>query len=488
MLINKVKIHDKFSFEIKLNYNLDNLNKTALYKINTFIFIPESLDINRNTYEKQDFYNSLKTYIRLKTPVYLMRNIVSENDSPYSKLKQSFVNVINQFSEKSLENYEYYIRMFCSISKSSIRDSVTHIRKSDIDDRNMFLIKNFISEVSMIVKKYRNLENIINVSTLSHKNFLIYKFGDEYLSNIVEIYLYKFLEIIRKKKLDNFLEIKHEILNLIKEDIAYRKEKGYVTIPNENSNNEELLYRRSILKKYIDNKLFLNTRYSKEGNIAEQLVFSIAAGFAMVFATMIAFISKIKFGDLSTQFFFILIVSYMLKDRIKELSRMYFNIKIRNMFFDHKTKIYNDKKKVIGISKESLDFIKESKISSEIKTIRNKNNSTEIENESVKENILLYRKHVEILPKKLRKAYHNFDFGGINDISRFNIEKFLQKMDNPYKKLFVTQNDEFIKIKGNRVYHLNMVIQYVMSNEVFYKRFRIVLNRSGIKRIEKVSF
>lgn len=89
MILDKVKIHDKYSFEIKCNYPLIKNQKATFYRINTFLFLPNSLDINRVTYKKKDFYNDLKTYIRLKKPVYLMRNLINGIDSPYSKLRSS---------------------------------------------------------------------------------------------------------------------------------------------------------------------------------------------------------------------------------------------------------------------------------------------------------------------------------------------------------------------------------------------------------------
>jgi hypothetical protein len=45
---------------------------------------------------------------------------------------------------------------------------------------------------------------------------------------------------------------------------------------------------------------------------------------------------------------------------------------------------------------------------------------------------------------------------------------------------------DYRKIYGERVYHMNMIIKYSMKNIALYKRFRIVLNQDGIKRIENV--
>ncbi|HDS09727.1 MAG TPA: hypothetical protein ENN73_05810 [Firmicutes bacterium] len=71
---------------------------------------------------------------------------------------------------------------------------------------------------------------------------------------------------------------------------------------------------------------------------------------------------------------------------------------------------------------------------------------------------------------------------------RFNIMRYLNKMDNPEKSVHVFENGEFKKIYGERVYHLNLILKYSSTINERYKRFRIIMNRNGIKRIERVEF
>ena len=84
--------------------------------------------------------------------------------------------------------------------------------------------------------------------------------------------------------------------------------------------------------------------------------------------------------------------------------------------------------------------------------------------------------------------YHDYQVESINDIMRFNVLKFLSKMDNPKKSVYVSDGQTYQKIPGRRVYHVNMILKYFMKKNVFYKRFRIVLSRNGIRRIEEVLF
>jgi hypothetical protein len=101
--------------------------------------------------------------------------------------------------------------------------------------------------------------------------------------------------------------------------------------------------------------------------------------------------------------------------------------------------------------------------------------------------VLRYRKRIKLSSRAIAAAYRDIDTDGINDIMRFNIAEFTRRMGNPKKELFVMGDDDYHRVKAERVYHLNMVLRYGGDDGVRYKRLRIVLNRRRIKRIETVS-
>ena len=82
MIDELVKIHDKFSVEIKLRFQARKKLPVSDFTVNTWIFIPSGLDINRHTYSKENFYRDIRSNIRLITPVFLLRDIASSESSP----------------------------------------------------------------------------------------------------------------------------------------------------------------------------------------------------------------------------------------------------------------------------------------------------------------------------------------------------------------------------------------------------------------------
>jgi len=489
MIEETIKIHDKYQFEVKLNYKLEQNKKYTDYTIDTYIFIPDSLDINSNTYKKTDFYNNIQSYIRFKTPTVLLQNIANGTNSPLEILKNKFEEIVKENNKDKLLNYEHQIQMFCSILKSSIRDYVYFITEKKVLEDIKHLLNNYIDNLKDVSLKYRQLRTIITVPTISDKEFIKYCFGDEYISLTTEFYSYELYEYIEKSSLfdDEFKKFyQKKLIEIVQFETNYRKQHNYTSIKEKNSDNEEFTYRKSVLKKYIASILYLNTRIKEEGKFIEQLLYSIAAGVAMIFATGAAFLSQQTYGNLTYPFFVALVVSYMFKDRIKELMRIYFNSKIHKNLFDHKTNIYSENKNKLGISKERVTFLKKNHLSPSIIKVRNIDHITELDNRSGSEDVIFYRKYIKIHSNEFKKYYNNFPMEGINDIIRFSITDFLKRMDNPEVLLHYYEDENYKRIVADKVYHVNMIIKYKLENEESFKRFRIVLNRNGIKRIEKI--
>jgi hypothetical protein len=485
MIEESVKIHDKFSVEIKLGFIARKKQKVSQFAVNTWLFIPNSLDINPLTYEKKDFYRDLKSNIRLITPIYLLRDIASGNNSPFVLLEESFKNLASNPSRTNAADYEYHIKMFLSILKSALRNHIAHIVSNSIDNDKIYLLNEFADSLEQIIDRYRNLRRTINASTISKELFNFYLFGDEFMSNIVEQHTFKLLKSIENNLHESVNSAKERIKNIIRKEIEYKKEMGYPIVDEkDNSKNRELIFRLGLLKKFAENELFLTTNKKRDGIFVEQVYYSLAAGISMIFATAIAFSIQLKYGNFTIPLFAALVVSYMLKDRIKELSRYYFAHKLGKRYFDHKTKI-NLKDKSIGWSKEAMDFISDDKVPSEVLKIRNRSAILEANNRSFSEKIILYRKLVTIFRSQL-DSDTQYITTGINDIIRFNISGYVTKMDDPDFPLFVSDsNDTISVVKGERPYYLNLVIQLKHENQTSYKRYRLVLNRNGILDIEK---
>ncbi|MBK9290220.1 MAG: hypothetical protein IPM52_01085 [Bacteroidetes bacterium] len=482
MIEENLKKHNDFSFEMKFSFIARRRQAVSDFAVNIWFFVPNSLDINHNTYDKKDFYRDLKSNIRLITPVYLLKDMVAGNNAPIEKLSRSMQALASEPTRTHTAAYEHQIKMFLSIFKSALRNESLHVAQKAGDEANHYLLFNLTENVARILHAYRQLAPIINTPTVRPDVANYYAFGDEFLSNITEYHCFRLLR--SSQDIRNNPKLRKPLLSLIDSEQAYRKAKGW-PIPQKNSpdKNRQLVHRLALLKKYAENVLFLSAHKKRDGVLKEQLYYSLAAGVSMIFATAVAFSFQAKYGNLTMPFFVALVVSYMLKDRIKELGRFYFAHKLGRSYFDLKTRI-SLKNTRIGWSKEAMDFVEEDRTPAEVRKMRRRSPILEANNRNNNEKIILYRKLVRINRNNLNQI-SDYNLLGINDIVRFNLFNLTMKMDNPVVPLFVRDDkNSYDLVKGEKIYYLNIIMQLRYEGEIRYKRYRISMNRKGIRDIE----
>ncbi len=479
------KIHDSFTVEFKFGFNCykQDIN---IFNVNTWIFTPYSLDINSQTYHKSHFYRDLRSNIRLITPIHSLSKLKDNSCEPVTLLNYALKLAIENPSIKNLDHFEYNLKMFCAIYKSSLRNDTLKIKFSPNENKEI-LIEKLIIDCKNILFVFRSLYNKMDtIPTLEIKEKLInyIQFGDEFISNVTQKQLFRITNNLNINRILPHLYFR--IVDLIQEEIKYRETRGFEVATEDNiKENRDLVFKSGSLKKYVESELFLNVSKKRDAVFMEQLYFSIAAGISMLFATTIAFTFQTKFGNLTIPLFIALIFSYMLKDRIKDLSRFYFAHRLKSKYFDNRTDISINKIK-IGWMKEAFDFINSDKVPKRITKIRDRTPILEANNRYAQETTILYRKQYQI-DRAIMDLNSEYRVSGINEILRFNLWSYMKKMDDPYVPLYILDKENRYKeIKGAKIYYLNFIMQLKHNNTTNYKRFRVIFNRNGIKEIEEL--
>lgn len=481
------RIHDKHSIEFKTSFVTRRKLKENDFSAFMWFFVPYSLDINKETYPKGQFYQDIKSNIRLITPKFLLRDIVSGDAVPLERLTSAFSSLASTPTRTATREYEYQIKMFAAITHSAARDACNFIihGKHNDEDR-VALCNSYVVDYTSVLKKYRESRSIINQPTLSDEMMSFYRYGDEYMSNMLLYYGTMILDYLLKcnnKRLNHAVEVLQQGLTA---ENSYRESRGYANLKvGDPKGNRDVVYRHRVLKKYIDSDLFLDVPKKKDGKFVEQLYLGIAAGLAMMFATVVSFHFQQKYGNFTLPFFVVLVISYMIKDRIKELSRYYFAHRIGSKFFDNKAEILIKDEK-IGTIKEGMDFISSSKLPADVKRVRYTHRLMEAENRVSDEKILLYRMAVHINREKLN-GMTPYETVGINDIIRFNVDTLLRKMDNPQEARRVMNSDGTVStVMCDKLYYINIVLQFSFEDKTSLRRYRVAINRDGIESISEV--
>ncbi|MBI3039648.1 hypothetical protein HYY75_11500, partial [bacterium] len=435
MIRDSIKINDKYEFEIKVGYDLHEKNQKISYDIDAYFFIPTSWGINKETYSKADFYDDMQVCLRFETPSFLLDDFAHSDHEIYGFLSTAMETMIKSRTIENIQKYENQLKMFCCIFRAALSDYVSFIdTRKNLQDEEIAIPK-FFKGVKAVAQNFRAMRKIITIPTFDEKLFSLYLFADEYISLLIEKYSFEIIQSLEthQMKKRTLLEPLEE---LVRSENSYRVENKYPSVIRADESNEVFLYRGSVLKKYMRSILNLNVERQMEDKIIEHFLFAIAAGISMVVATAIAFYSQIQLGNLTFSLFVALVISYMMKDRIKELAKQFFASQLRKYLYDHKEKILYSPTQVIGVCTETVDFCNTKSVPDKIHKIRNGDHFSEIESGWVGQHIIRYKRSIELFSQKITETFHNYRVKTVNDIIKFNVSKFLAKMDDPQRILF----------------------------------------------------
>jgi len=479
------KIHDKFTLEFKVGFNTQHDGEPTKYRdyvMNTWIFVPNSLDINAAKYSKEDFYRDLKSGVRLITPSYGLYELAHDNALlPNQALSASFDKLSN--TPDDTQDLVHSIKMFCAIAKSAFRDECFTAAQEPDNAKRMELTLRFLANGTTVLERFRNLFDQLNESNTTDRTKQVLAYGDEFLSNVLEKYAYRLRDAIRLHHPEDYPSLEPRFKEVLFGERAYREQRDYLNVKvDEPKGNEDFVFRASLLKKFTESDLYLNATKRKNTFLVEQILYSLAAGAAMVVATLSSFFFQQRYGNFTLPFLIALVISYMFKDRLKDWLRLFFAKRVSNKVFDTRTD-FRVKNKYIGWSKDSVDFIDSEKILPEVIKLRSRN-ALFAEVSGKDEKVLLFRKKVQLWPSELAKA-SPYPLRGINDIMRYNLTEYTRKMDNPSFPLSGTWEDNDYKpIIGKKVYHITFIIQCVYEGVTEYKRIVVRCDRDGIVNVK----
>ena len=492
--------HDRYQVELKLDYQLDE-GKETHYRISTFIFVPRSLGITESSYPKDELYRDIKNYIRIKTPEMSLPDLIDGDTSPL-RMVQQIIERPSWYREEPLNNQVVHaLRLFGAMFKSSLREHLnlieSHIRLSpptaNVHLRLGHLVDQLIAESERIGAKYRTLYPAFNMPYVRKEVFLAHLLVDEYVSLLIEEGATELFKIIsgHYDRADQ-APYQQRLNEIVARETAHRISRGYGSVLQSGDENELYAFRSSVIKKYVSGVLHLSIDTQREGKGIEQVLLAFAAGISMVFATAVAFYFQSVYGSFTLPAFVALIVGYMFKDRIKQLGQALFAGKLQANLFDRKINIKTlDRKYKLATLREKIVFLKESEIPSELRSARRKDPFADLDNDQRGETVICHTKDIVINADLFRKAFAGLPkTSGLNDIIRYDIYRYLRKMDDPVEENLLLREGKLEVVPSQKVYHINIVSQYSsksFGNTKIYKRMRLVLSRLGIRRVEYIS-
>ncbi len=477
MIQGRVKIHDRTSFEIKLNYPLTE--QDPRFAVEAYLFLPRSLGVNATTYRKEDFYSDVQGWLRFKTPTVTLAGITLP-DGPLARLTSLAHHTAGRADDERSRDFIHALKLFTCTFRASLRDHVRMAARQKAQAEAEPLLRQFQEQVVSALAGFRSLDAILDVEGTDASVLKTLQHADEYLSLVTRV-------VLHAKSWDLDPRWAEELTILVRAERDHRRCCGYPSLPQRDGDNEEFVFRRSVLKKFFSSVLYLDTSTSRTSLVAEQVILSVAAGVAMVIATLMIWYSQSRWGAVSLPFFSALVLSYIFKDRIKDAVKIALASQTMRYLLDHRFHLLAGPGKPIGTIGEGFSFLRDRRIAPEIRAARDRSHITEIENDDLGEEVILYRKTVRLDRTAVEQLGVDMAMEGVTDITRVAVHRFLERMDDPEEPLYTVEDDGYSKAYARRVYHLQLILKVFTGAEIRLKRFRIVLDKEGLRRIEKVS-
>lgn len=504
LLENRLDIHDRKQFELKLEYQPSGTDPDAKYTIDAWFFLPGSLNIDAETYPRNDFYADLHNYIRLKTPVLSFEEVLAGAHSPLYELEQRVpLGLLGSEGEVVYDAkllacvFRGALRRFRRGVKERCAQLARGLDKADAvvlpasSAELETLARGSVAATRAVLQRYRAVcEALRKKYPLQDRTLAALRLVDEYMSlNVEQFFRRTVVEMDQMPRSGVFTELRKELMDEVVEEERYRKEQQLRSVVNPGTENEEYTHRFSILKKYCMNVLFLEVRRSSARKTWEEVLLAGAAGLSMVFATLVAFMAQERIPQASFNLFMVLVVGYMFKDRLKEAGRRLASQYIDKHFYERKTLIRDPSTHDgVGECEEKVDYGGAATVPAEVRRLRQQDDLLAVAQGEVNETVIHYQKRIELESDMLPRMAGGIA-SGVTDILRYNVDRFLRDMDDPEYSLEYVDLEDFTveKLKAVKSYPVDVALRFFVDDgahrKATFQLVRLILDRNGIRRM-----
>jgi hypothetical protein len=494
----RLEPHDSNQLELKLAYGIESAERHQRYRVETFIFVPTTLGLSAKTYPAERFYEDTAGFIRLKTPTVALASLADNSQAGvwFDPLSERLDGLLGG-AIRADGSTSRRLKLLGCIFRRSLRDEMLDVleRFDRLDEASTAEgsagdaelaedLVTFSEYASLAKERLRALGQRCESAAMDHEVREIWRSVDEFVSIVAEDAATKLVEAVDERRAAGAaggpLDVARD-----------RRARGYPSFVREGDENEVLTHRRRVLKRTVASSLYLDIVHQTPGRFLQDIIGMVAAAAAMLFAVYVTLEAQEAWPDFGAPFIAVAVVSYMIKDRIKEWAKRYLARPVRRFIPDHVMKVIDVEGNVVGECREMFQLLETSQLDRDITTLRHVDHPSAGAEAGRPETVIRYVKEVVLASEGLAAQLPGID--GLSDIIRFNLGRLRRRMDNPYEdyRLVHPEKMELITVPCARVYHVNLVLRVTSGKgknaRVETERARVVVDQRGIKRIESVA-
>ncbi|MFN8607285.1 MAG: hypothetical protein U0931_07125 [Vulcanimicrobiota bacterium] len=517
-------VHDRTQFESKFDFELTPAQHHGKnnYEVDMYLFFPKAVGVTSESYPREAFYGDMTHLLRVRTPE-VKRGRGNTFATPRLNSVELYfkhhldTNQRDRLSQLVVHDTKLFGCLVYTELKR-VRNDLARVIKRANNNQNPDLVVRFhsrlmsrVESVHAAVRKYREryvwplkTEPLLVDDEVRRALLLV----DEYLSYRLESALIALHRMVEPYGLP-VEDLQHQVEALLTGELAYRNEHVQAAAERAEARVETYYYRLGLLKKYVSEVLFLQTQRINKDYVYRNFVAAFGAALAAAFAVLTnvqttrMMVNKEDWGFRIIAITMLGIIAYVFKDRIKDLTKEYFNSRLKTwlpdfdvqMFYTHFDAQGKSARAYLGSSQETVRYLQRRSLPPDIDYLRQLGHRAELEPERL-ETVLHYNKRMRFeIEQSLRDHFGQAEIRRIHDVLRFDVSQFLAKMADPRQKLSYFTEKGILTTDAPRVYHLNLVFRYrvshhqegkMVSQASDYERLRLVLNKKGIVRVETV--
>ena len=498
-------IHDRVQMETNYTFDLrprSEEEQQREFKVDFYLYLPNSVGVNSSNFDSEDFFRHTTSYLRVRAPLYHHLRTIEPADFRFDSADEYIRNHLStikraRLSGKVVQDVKLFGNFLYTEFKK-LRSALSHKRKRLTAKEMDELGANILHRTELLwAYRERYLKPIRDERYLVDDEVVrAFTLTDEYLSYRLELVLLKAKEVI-----PNYDGSAQEWLE---KEVDYRSAHDMLILSEETKNSvgfEAYTYRLGLLKKYLGEVLFLKLTSNRKDHIYRNYAAAIGAGLAATVAGLAEHqrVQYLTGNDSGLRLAFLIgvaVVAYIFKDRVKDLSKEYLSSRMKEKLPDlsfalsHESYSPNGKLKVRELG-ETSEFFRFTKAPPPDVTYLRTLGQVRTSDPARREHVIHVGRRFQLglWSKKHRKL-----FPLLKNVLRLDITPFLSKLDNPTMPINFVGNDGSTKtVQAPKVYHINVVMRYEVKfgtaeqkRLVDYERFRLVVNKNGIARLERI--
>jgi hypothetical protein len=499
----RVTLHHHYQLELKLVHTLDPPQPERTFE--AWFFFPPSLGIDEPTFRKELFYDEMTSYVRFQTPrmSFDQLNAPNERNSPFAWLARNEGRLTSGMAtgaDFAMALRE--LRLGAAVFRASVRDHARFVAAElasgtappAVLARHAEASRRFLTECHEAVEGYRALRlHYLAARTPPTLRTAIDAIDDFLSVQVLEGWF---------SLLETFLPHEQQagplvaaLRTAITTETTYRKGAGHLPAPaEESSTNERFVARVNLLKKWVLAVLHLRVRSSRRAELAQDAMFAIAAAVAMAVAVTLQLLALWTVGTPTspqvggaTLFTFVALAvgGYILKDRLKERLKVWFQKGIPYWLFDRRQELRVESGGAsIGSVEETVRLLRAEEIVPLVARLRDSGEEPIFAEQRGEEDVIHYRRKLRVDGQRARAQAP--EMSAIDEILRLNVTRWLRRMDDPARALLRLSDDGRVNVvTATKTYRVTLILARGGADRR-YEKYSVVLTRDGIERVERV--